>query len=176
MTEPMDRAEETALWRHWRTAVVNAAGEAAPAPDPLLLAAYAEHRLSETDAEAVETWLALHPEAITDILAAGDSNTSQRLVQQPPVDLLVRAMALVPGRDPKIVPFRRRTAPVPFWHIAAARVAVAASLLIVSLAGFALGTDAYTSLLSGDQTAALSQDLFDPPTSVFSSFGEESSS
>jgi hypothetical protein len=53
---------------------------------------------------------------------------------------------------------------------------VAASLLIVSVVGFALGTDAYTSLLSGDQSApVLSQDLFDPPAGIFSGFGEESS-
>jgi hypothetical protein len=53
---------------------------------------------------------------------------------------------------------------------------VAASLLVVSFVGFALGTDAYTNLLNGDQQAALSQDLFDPPSGIFSSLGEESSS
>src|SRR5438876_11814506 len=111
MTEPMDRAEESALWRHWRTAVVNAAGEAAPAPNPLLLAAYAEHRLSEADAEQVEAWLSLHPEAITDVLAAGEANARPAAIEPPTAAALARAMALVPGADPKIVPFRRR-APV----------------------------------------------------------------
>jgi hypothetical protein len=175
MTEPMDRAEETALWQHWQTAVVNAAGEAAPAPDPLLLAAYAEHRLSETAAEELEAWLALHPEAITDVLAARDSNAGP-LPIEPPAAVLARAMALVPSSDPKVVPFRRPARPAPAWRVAIARVAVAASLLIVSLVGFALGTDAYTSVVNGDQSAALSQDLFDPPAGVFSSFAEESSS
>jgi len=175
MTEPMDRAEETTLWRQWRTAMANAAGEAAPAPDPLLLAAYAERRLSETAAEDVEAWLALHPEAIEDVLAAQDSNTASRSLE-PSETALVRAMGLVPGRDPKVVPFRGPAMPVPAWRMAAARVAVAASLLVVSLAGFALGTDAYTSVLNGDQSAALSQDLFDTPTGIFSSFGEETSS
>jgi len=170
----MDRAEESALWRHWRTAV-NAAGEAAPAPDPLLLAAYAEHRLSEAAAEAVETWLALHPEAITDVLAAGEANTRPAAIESPTAAALARAMALVPGADFKVVPLRR-PAPVTTWRVAVGRVAVAASLLVVSLVGFALGTDAYTSLLSGDQQAALSQDLFDPPSGIFSGFGEDSSS
>jgi hypothetical protein len=173
MTEPMDRAEENALWRHWRTAV-NAASEAAPAPDPLLLAAYAEHRLGGTAAEAVETWLALHPEAITDVLAAGEANT-QPAVIEPPAAALARAMALVPGAESNVVPLRR-PAPVATWHVAVGRVAVAASLLVVSLVGFALGTDAYTSLLSGDQQAAVSQDLFDPPSGIFSGFGEDTSS
>src|SRR5215471_15573237 len=134
MTEPMDRAEENALWRHWRAAVVNAAGEAAPAPDALLLAAYAEHRLSEVVAEEVEAWLALHPEAIEDVLAAADSKA----------DVLAAVS-----------------------EAAVARVGVAASLLVASLVGFALGTDAYTSLINGDQSTALSQDLFDPPSGVF---------
>ncbi len=53
---------------------------------------------------------------------------------------------------------------------------MAASLLVVSLVGFTLGTDAYTNLLSGGQSAALSQDLFDPPAGIFSSLGEETSS
>jgi hypothetical protein len=175
MTEPMDRAEESALWRHWRRAVVNADGGAAAAPDLLLLAAYAEHRLSKAAAEDVEAWLARNPEAINDILAAGDSKVDAR--SGPPEAAIARAMALVPGSDPKVVPFRRPMRPTVTWRVAAARVSVAASLLIVSLVGFALGTDAYTSLLNGDQSAAMSQDLFDPPAAgVFSSFGEESSS
>jgi hypothetical protein len=175
MTEPMDRAEENALWRHWRTARVNAAGEAVPAPDPLLLAAYAERRLSEAAAEDVEAWLALHPEAIEDVLAAADSNVDEA-GSQPSAAALARAMALFTDLDPKVLPFRRAVRPTqPMWRIAVARVAVAASLLVVSLVGFALGTDAYTSL-SSDQQSALSQDLFDPPSGIFSSLGEESSS
>ena len=116
MTEPMDRAEENALWRHWQAAVVSAAGEAAPAPDPLLLAAYAEHRLSETAAEAVETWLARHPEAIGDVLAAGASNARLASTAPPSETALARAMALVGDPNPKVVPFRRPTRPA--WRIA----------------------------------------------------------
>jgi hypothetical protein len=170
----MDRAEESALWQHWRAAVVKAAGEAAPAPDPLLLAAYAEHRLSEAAAEDVEAWLALHPEAIEDVLAAAGSKAD--VLAAMPEAAVARAMALVPASDAKVVPFRRPARPEVTWRIAVARAGVAASLFVVSLVGFALGTDAYTSLINGDQWTALSQDLFDPPSGVFSSFGEESSS
>jgi anti-sigma factor RsiW len=175
MTEPMDRAEESALWRHWRTAV-NAAGEAAPAPDPLLLAAYAEHRLSETAAEAVEAWLALHPEAITDVLAAGEANTRRAAIEPPTGAALARAMALVSSAHPKIVRLRRPAPRAATWRVTVRQGAVAASLLVVSLVGFVLGTDAYTSLLSGDQQVVVSQDLFDPPSGIFSGFGEDSSS
>jgi anti-sigma factor RsiW len=173
MTEPMKTAEEMALWRHWRTAVVNAGGEAAP--DPLLLAAYAEHRLDETAAEAVEAWLARHPEALEDLAAARELGAAP-LAAQPPDAAVARAMALVPGPDPQVVPFRRAVRPMPVWRFAMGRVAVAASLLIVSLIGFTLGTDAYTSMLNGDQSSALNQDLFDPPAGIFSSLGEEASS
>ncbi len=174
MTEPMDGAEENALWRRWRAATVNGAGEALPAPDPLLLAAYAEHRLSEAAAGDVEAWLARHPEAIEDMLAAADSNAGPA-PYQPSAAALSRAMALV-APDPKVVPFRRPAMPSqPVWRIAVARVAVAASLLVVSLLGFALGTDAYTSF-SAEQQSALGQDLFDPPTGIFSGLGEETSS
>ena len=172
MTEPMDRAEGMALWRHWRAAVVSAAGEAAPAPDALLLAAYAEHRLSEAEAEEVETWLSLHPEAIEDVVGAGDSNV--RASGQPSAAALERAMALAGVPGPKVVPFRRPVQPV--WRIAVARVAVAASLLVVSLVGFALGTDAYTNILSDGQQAGIGQDLVDPPSGIFSGLGEEASS
>ena len=175
MTEPMERAQETALWRHWRTAMLNAAGETASAPDPLLLAAYAEHRLGDTAAEEVEAWLALHPEALADMLAARDSMAIRSSVQ-PSEAALVRATGLVPRPDSKVVPFRRAPRSAPVWRVAVARFAVAASLLVASLVGFSLGTDAYTSLLSGGQSADLSQDLFDPPAGIFSSLGEESSS
>jgi hypothetical protein len=177
MTEPMDRAEEIALWRHWQTAMVNAAGEAAPAPDPLLLAAYAEHRLSETAAEDVESWLARHPEALADVLAAAESDAGGTGGAQPSAAALAKATDLVSERDPTVVPFRRSARSAsPAWRVAASRVAVAASLLVVSLVGFALGTDAYTSLGGSDPQAALSQDLFDPPGGIFSGLGEESSS
>src|ERR1700730_4190311 len=115
MSGPMDRAEETALWRHWRTAVVNADGEAGPAPDPLLLAAYAEHRLDEAAAEEMEAWVARHPEAMADVLAARDSNVGPP-TNQPSEAALARAMALVSDPDRKVVPFRRPATRTTTWR------------------------------------------------------------
>src|SRR5260370_574284 len=54
MTEPMDKAEEIALWRHWRRAMSSPAGEPPPAPDPLLLTAYPRPRPTATEAGDVE--------------------------------------------------------------------------------------------------------------------------
>jgi hypothetical protein len=158
--------------------MVIAAGEAAaaPGPDPLLLAAYAEHRLSETAAEDIEAWLARYPDAMADVLAAGASNAPSVAAEEPSATALAKALALVSETDSKVVPFHRPARPTsPTWRVAGGGVAVAASLLVVSLVGFALGTEAYTSL-NGDQQAALSQDLFDPPSGIFSGLGEESSS
>ena len=176
MTGPMDRAEEDALWQCWRAVQVDAAGEAVPAPDPMPLAAYAEHRLSETAAEDIESWLALHPEVIEDVLTARAASAAAAMAEAPSAGALENAMALVSELDPRVVPFRRPAQPAPpAWRVAVGRVAVAASLLVVSLVGFALGTDAYTSL-NGDQQSVLSQDLFDPPSGIFSGLGEEPSS
>lgn len=176
MTGPMDRAEEGALWRYWRAVQLNAAGKAAPAPDPMLLAAYAEHRLSETAAEEIESWLSLHPEVIEDVLTARAASATPATAEAPSAGALESAIALVSEPDPRVVPFRLPARPaLPAWRVAVGRVAVAASLLVVSLVGFALGTDAYTSL-NGDQQSVLSQDLFDPPSGIFSGLGEESSS
>jgi len=175
MTERTERADDAALWQQWRAAIAAGAGEATPAPDALLLAAYAENRLGETDSGAVESWLATHPDAIEDVLSA------QRLRgEQSPEEtseaVLARAMALVASPNPKILPFRRPATRQAPWRIAVARMGIAASLVAVSLIGFALGNDAYFSVLDGDtQTPVLSQDLFDPPSGLFSDFAEESS-
>lgn len=176
MTEPTNRADDAALWRQWRAAIAAEAGEATTSPDALLLAAYAENRLGEAETDAVESWLATHPDAIEDVLSA------RRLSAGKPSEeisdaALSRAMALVASPDPKILPFRRpapRQAP---WRIAVARIGIAASLVAVSLIGFALGNDAYLSVLGGEaQAPILSQDLLDPPSGLFSEFSEESSS
>ena len=175
MTEPTDRADDAALWRQWRAAVAAGAGEATPAPDALLLAAYAENRLGEAETDVVESWLATRPDAIEDVLSARRLSAGQA-TENASEAALARAMALVRSQDPKILPFRRpapRQAP---WRIAVARIGIAASLVAVSLIGFALGNDAYLSVLGGEARApVLSQDLFDPPAGLFSEFAEESS-
>ena len=49
---------------------------------------------------------------------------------------------------------------------------MAASILIVSAIGFALGNDAYMSL-AGTQPAAFGQELLDPSSGLFSGFEED---
>jgi hypothetical protein len=127
------------LWHRWHALQ----SSDAPAPDALALAAYAEGRLSEAEAERVENWLAAYPGGLADVIAA-------RAVPQQPssatADMIARACALV-ARDAaaaeNVVPLRR--AP-PQWRNALAWSSVAASLVAASFVGFAMGSDAYQNL------------------------------
>jgi hypothetical protein len=168
MAEPKDEAEAAALWRRWRAA------ETAPpvaAPDALTLAAYVEARLDPHAAEAVEAWLSDNPLAFQDILAV------RRAAAEPPPEVpaavVARAMALVDAGDARVVRFGRLAAPMRSWHSAIGWGAVAASMLLTSLVGFALGNDTYVSL-SGNSQPTLGQELFDPPTGLFGSVDEDS--
>jgi hypothetical protein len=166
MSDFIDRAEATALWRRWRLA----ADSAGAAPDPLLLAAYAEHRLDEAAAQAVEARLALHPEALGDVLAARGASAAV----EPSPTALARAMALVPERGAKVLPFRRKP---PKWRGAAAWGSMAASIMAVSLLGFELGGSVYAGLLGGSQPEpSFEQTLLDGPATLFSDLGEEGNS
>jgi len=166
MSEFIKQGEQAALWRRWR----QAAEGTADAPDPMLLAAWAERRLDEAAAEAVEAWLALHPEALEDLLAARNSIAAV----EPSAAALARGAALVAERDPKVIPFRRKAS---FWRVAATWSSMAASILAVSLVGFELGGSVYTSILGGGQSeSAFEQTLLDGPAPLFTDLGEESSS
>ncbi|HTS91574.1 MAG TPA: hypothetical protein VMG55_06210 [Stellaceae bacterium] len=163
MSEFIKQAEQTALWRRWR----QSAEHATEAPDPMLLAAWAEHRLDEASAEAVEAWLAFHPEALEDALAARNV--------APPIEASVAAIArgsaLVAQRDPKIVPLRRGA---PAWRVAATWTSMAASIVIACLVGFELGGGLYAGVLGGGQSdIAFEQTLLDGPAPLFSDFDEE---
>jgi anti-sigma factor RsiW len=173
MSEPLDIERDPALWRRWRGAVPGSVGETATAPDPVLLAAYAEGRLDEAAAEPVEAWLATDPTHLDDIRAASDPDRGTT-ASPAPETVLARAMALVDGRDAQVLPFRRAVRRAPAWRVAAAWGSMAASLAVTCLIGFALGSDAYSSLLGPRQDVALSQELFDPPSGFFSEFSEES--
>ena len=162
MTGPGDRSEELDFWRRWR-----ATSAGAPTADAVLLAAYAEGRLDETAAEPVEAWLADHPEALEDIVAA-----RQAALASPAAAAeghIARAAALVATPSATIVPFpvalaaRRRG-----WRDAAAWGAVAASLLVTSTFGFAIGSSAYASLTQQPPSAeSTAHELMDPPTGLF---------
>ncbi len=172
MSEPLDIDRDPALWRRWRTAAAEAGGEVTPAPDPLLVAAYAEGRLSELAAEGVEAWLAADPSRLEDVQAARQLRRDSTALPAPE-RMLARAKSIVDGRGAKVLSFRRPAERPRSWRVAAAWGSMAASLLITGLVGFALGSDAYSSLLGDRQEMALSQELFDPPSGLFSDFSEE---
>ncbi len=165
MSGPGDRAEELDFWRRWRVT-----SAAAPSVDAVLLAAYAEGRLDEVAAEPVEAWLADHPEALADIVAA---RAAARASHGPvPEHRLAGALALVaaPARAAEIVPFppavvaRRRS-----WRDAAAWGAIAASLLATSMFGFEIGSSAYANLTQQPvATESVAHELIDPPSGLFS--------
>lgn len=164
MSEPreMEPAELAALWRRFRavdrTSRIRAANDADLTLD---LAAYADGHLSEAATEAVEAWLAAHPEVLDDLIAArgtGDAIAPQRVVD--------RAVALVAGdsSDGRVVPFRPSPASGT-WRVHVARIAVAACLVLTGLVGFTLGSGAYGNLFS---SSSVSSDTVDQPTSFFS--------
>jgi anti-sigma factor RsiW len=164
MTEPRDEAEGWALWRWWR----GRNAQLAVPMDGLSLAAYAEGRLDANGAQAVEYWLAAHPEALADVIAARaaaeapSSSTSAAIV--------ARAAGLVHWPSAEVVPLRRAA---PRWRTAVAWSGIAASLMVTSLVGFALGSDAYLSAANTSAADTTFQNLLDPPTGLFSGFGED---
>jgi hypothetical protein len=170
MAGPMDSADEAGLWRRWRLAV--GPGPAASAePDALMLAAYAESRLDPAAVEAVEDWLASNPQILQDILAA-------RPIRKGPLPaaseaVIARAAALVDAGDAQMLAFRRPAARVRRWGGAVGWGAMAASMLVASLAGFAMGSDTYVTL-AGSPRPSLSQELLDPPTGLFNGIDEDS--
>lgn len=146
---------DRALFARWHAAR-DAAATAPALPDALTLAAYAEGRLGEAAAEAVEAALAADPELLDTLLA----------LRAPPraaasAALIRSAQALVRA-EPVVVPFPVRkpaaARPVRAWL---AWGAVAASLLLVSVAGFNLGaatSHAVDTTAAGDESPS---DLLD---------------
>jgi len=165
---PEDRTEEAALWRRWRAAAPQ--GVPGAAPDPAVLAAYAEDRLTPAAAAAVEDWLADHPEDIADILAARRATETVSA----PGSVVGRAMALVAAPQPKVVPFRAKAqARTAGWRVALAWGGMAASFLVTTVVGLTLGYDTYMKVAS--ISPSLVQETLDPPTGLFSGADEDSS-
>lgn len=164
MSEPRDKepADLAALWRRFHALDRIERDQAVDDADVALdLAAYADGRLSELAAEPIEAWLAMHPEALDDIVATrstGDATAPQRVID--------RAASLVAGdlSDGRVIPFYPSPA-FRSWRVHVARVAVAACLLLTGLAGFTLGSGAYDNLFS---SSSASGDTVDQPTSFFS--------
>jgi len=163
-------AQDRRLWQRWR-----ALGEKSRVaePDAMLLAAYAEGRLTEAGAEAVEAWLAATPEALSDLVAA--RSTSHHLAEE---RILDKASDLVPGRTTpagaEILPFRPRPPQLlPQWRTALAWSSIAASLLCASLVGFSVGGDAYANQ-SGSQAIDTTAEGLGAPGLDSSYFSDDS--
>jgi hypothetical protein len=157
---------DAALWQRWRQQAHGTVGR--DAVDPLALAAYVEGRLDETQAEPIEDWLAEHPDALADLTAARAAAAAP-LPQAASEALIARAAALVrPPAGATIIPFRAAAGARPPWRMAMAWSGIAASLLVASMGGFALGDNAYVSLV-GQPAAAEStiHELLDPPSTLF---------
>lgn len=151
-----DEAEQ-ALWRRFYVP----GGTKAPAPDALALAAYAEGRLSEKAAEPIEHWLASHPELLNDALTdlAAAHGLTPASVYPSDEAIIAEASALIGGgANGNIVPFRPAAA---HWRNALAWSSIAASLIVASLGGFAMGSDAYQNLSGTAVTDQASVDTYD---------------
>lgn len=167
-----DRAENAALWRRWQAL---APADETEAPDFLEMAAFAEGGAAGPESERVERWLASRPELIPerlgDIVAARAAG--EAAPEAPSDRMLTRAMELVAGPADGVVPLRPMTLRVAYgWRGMVARGGIAASLAATSLLGFALGDNAWTNLLGGDQTVAY-QDPLDAPTGIFTGLTED---
>jgi hypothetical protein len=125
---------DRALFARWHAA--RAAAAPAPAqPDALTLAAYAEGRLDEAAAEAVEAALGTDPELLETLLALRAPPEPETASAE-----FIRSAKRLVRAESVVVPFptRKPVAPRPVkaWL---AWGAVAASLLLVSVAGFDMG-------------------------------------
>src|SRR5947208_1933501 len=105
MTEPRDgSAQDRALWRRWSTMVEAQAGAPAGAgqpyvviPDAMILAEFAESRLTGPQVEAVEAYLASHPASAADVEAAARAvEVPFRVGDVALAATIARATALVP--------------------------------------------------------------------------------
>ena len=116
MSSRNERDGEIELWRRWQEREGPAVATL-EAPDPLLIAAYAEGSLDEAAAEAVEAWLVFHPEELDDVIAARAADESSPVSEA----VIARALALVAAPAPGVVSFRQPAPRAPLWRGAAAR-------------------------------------------------------
>ena len=171
-----NRAEEAALWRRFRALERKSGLKVRDLGDPLTLAAYAEGRLGTKAAEAVESFLASKPEIIGDILAARAAVQATAPVASEA--MIARAVDLVAPRaakalDRRVMRLRPAPAQTAGWRMTASRFAIAASLVVTGLVGFALGSDTYGNFMQSRIESA-APDLFDQPAGFLS--GEDSNS
>lgn len=174
-----ERAAASALWRRCQAPAPELEQEE---PDFMELAAFAEGHATEAASDAVDEWLLARPELLDDVAAARAAATAERASGAADELMMARAMALVAAPAAGLVTFRRPppritgprvTGPrVTGWRGAVAWGGLAASLAATSLVGFALGSNAWSSF-AGDQQASGYQEIFDPPTGIFSGISDD---
>lgn len=146
MAEPQEMSDK-AVWRLARSQLTRPSP-----PDALALAAYAEGRLPPVEAEAVEAWLAVEPEALADVEAARRAAAAPAPAAE---DVAARARALVSGH---VVDLAARRAN---WRPAAASWgSLAAAVALVAVLGFELGSETYVEL-SEAESPAFAFEVFD---------------
>ena len=163
---------DAALWRRWREEA-DPVGEPEAEPDALALAAYADRRLGRPGADpetdpaiaGVEAWLALHPDAFDDILAA-----RSMVGGAAPADLIDRAQALIARPEANIVALRPAG---DGWRRAVAWSGIAASMIAAVLVGFTLGTSDVIGTADTAQNQGLEQALIGSPTATILSPDDE---
>ena len=143
----------------WRES--GAPGASEEVPDALILAAYLDGALDETEAERVEAWMAAVPEAL-DLMAAVRASLEEDTPEPSPESLISRAQGLVraPAREPAgLRAWLRGLAgfEAEAWR-PLAWAGVTAALLVVSAGGFELGRRGTERLVSV-QSATLGGDL-----------------
>lgn len=158
--------QERLMWQRWR-----ADAAASAAPDALQLAAYAEGRLDETNAEAVENFLAAYPDTLNEIVAARAATETPAIGASD--DIIAKACALVSSRGTieTVVPLRR---PALRWHNALAWGSIAASLVAASFVGFTAGSDAYRTLAPTQANESLSGDSLESSAGLEVYFADDS--
>jgi hypothetical protein len=170
-----DMAQSQALWRMWKAAEGGTeGGDGSPALDALTLAAFAEGALAAAERDAVAAFLSRHPELAADVAAAAapaSVDDGDPLL----AGIVARAQALVAAPSERVVVFSaasgRQSAGGASWRLAARWGSLAASLVLVSWLGFALGNDAYDNLaaveLRASAPSGVADELLDPSTGVF---------
>jgi anti-sigma factor RsiW len=181
MSEPWDdKAQARALWRRWNMGDELTGGQVARSmpPDELTLAAFADGHLDNAADDEVAAFLTDHPELADDVALArrlSDGEAGKIAADPALASVIARACALVPDADDRVIAFRPAPRRVESnWQFAARWSALAASFAMVSYLGFALGSDASSSLAALNQsgTVVLSDEVLDPPTGFLGGLGE----
>jgi anti-sigma factor RsiW len=157
MTDDVPFERDPALYDRWRSSTPPMSW----VPDPLALAAYADGRLDEDEAAAIEAALAADTALLDDWLAVRAGIVDDGA----PDDFIRRVEAAVGGqRSAELLPFERPSRRVAQFGGVIGWGALAASILVVGLLGFGLGFETQEAI--DGPAGATSIDLLGPSGDV----------